>query len=402
MENMELSTEGVPTAIEAGADASNPKIMAFEFHGNAREYFRIWIVNLALSIFTLGIYSAWAKVRTQRYFHGNTRLDGSSFQYLANPVAILKGRVIAVAVFLVYWVCMNFYPPAMLVVGVLMGVAFPWVLVRALDFRARNTAYRNITFHYDGTYWQLMRAYVVFPFVMFSMMTAALYLNGLGFSGNFSAANAVESGGMTNQEAMAKGILLTFAVAALLFPYFFYLQNRYVLGERRFGKSRFRFDARPKAFYSTLFILALLTAVIFGVAIALAGLLTLGFKDFPVVVSFATLVPLYLGYIVIGALYKVFVRNLVVNAVEIGLSHMASSLRVGAVIRLYMTNIVAIVLSLGLLIPWAKIRMQRYQIENTKLKLMGSNEAFRGLKGKKTAAAAGEEVAGIFDVDVSI
>src|SRR5579862_7615912 len=71
----------------------------FEFTGDAHEYFRIWIVNLALSIVTLGIYSAWAKVRTNRYFYANTWVAGAPFQYLAQPLPILKGRIIAVTVF---------------------------------------------------------------------------------------------------------------------------------------------------------------------------------------------------------------------------------------------------------------------------------------------------------------
>jgi uncharacterized membrane protein YjgN (DUF898 family) len=41
--------------------------MPFEFRGTGGEYFRIWIVNLLLTILTLGIYSAWAKVRQLRY-----------------------------------------------------------------------------------------------------------------------------------------------------------------------------------------------------------------------------------------------------------------------------------------------------------------------------------------------
>ncbi len=73
-----------------------------QFTGNAGEYFRIWIVNLCLSVLTLGIYSAWAKVRRKRYFYGSTLLDGSAFEYLGNPVAILKGRVIVVVAFAAY------------------------------------------------------------------------------------------------------------------------------------------------------------------------------------------------------------------------------------------------------------------------------------------------------------
>lgn len=46
-----------------------------QFRGTAKEYFKIWIVNVLLSIVTFGIYSAWAAVRTRRYFYGNTVLS---------------------------------------------------------------------------------------------------------------------------------------------------------------------------------------------------------------------------------------------------------------------------------------------------------------------------------------
>nr|HPQ96582.1 DUF898 family protein [Thiolinea sp.] len=84
----------------------------FEFTGSGSEYFRIWITNILLTLLTLGIYSAWAKVRTRRYFYGNTLLDGSSFEYHARPLAILKGRVIAVALLLLYVGLSRFFPLA--------------------------------------------------------------------------------------------------------------------------------------------------------------------------------------------------------------------------------------------------------------------------------------------------
>jgi hypothetical protein len=43
-----------------------------EFTGSGSEYFRIWIVNLLLTLVTFGIYYPWAKVRRLRYFYGNT------------------------------------------------------------------------------------------------------------------------------------------------------------------------------------------------------------------------------------------------------------------------------------------------------------------------------------------
>ena len=71
-------------------DGSLSREEAFTFTGSGSEYFRIWIVNLILSVVTLGIYSAWAKVRRLEYFYRNTRVAGASFDYHGRPLAILK------------------------------------------------------------------------------------------------------------------------------------------------------------------------------------------------------------------------------------------------------------------------------------------------------------------------
>ena len=53
-------------------DSYTASVEPFSFTGTSAEYFRIWIVNVALTILTLGVYSAWAKVRTEQYFYGHT------------------------------------------------------------------------------------------------------------------------------------------------------------------------------------------------------------------------------------------------------------------------------------------------------------------------------------------
>jgi uncharacterized membrane protein YjgN (DUF898 family) len=75
---------------------------ALRFEGSADEYLKIWIVNLALSIVTLGVFSAWAKVRSKRYFYGNTFIGTHAFDYHAQPLRILVGRAIAAALLLAY------------------------------------------------------------------------------------------------------------------------------------------------------------------------------------------------------------------------------------------------------------------------------------------------------------
>ena len=107
----------------------------FVFTGTASEYFKIWIVNITLTLLTLGIYSAWAKVRTKRYFYGNTSLQGASFEYLADPLKILRGRLIAAAVIGLYYVTTLYFPPAEFAFIAAFLIALPWLVVKAMNLR---------------------------------------------------------------------------------------------------------------------------------------------------------------------------------------------------------------------------------------------------------------------------
>src|ERR1700704_3389344 len=124
---------GPTDALNAGERLVHP-----EFTGTAAEYFRIWIVNLFFTLATLGVYSAWAKVRKKRYFYGSTKLDGDSFDYFASPKAILKGRILAFAVFVTYALLGELYPKSNYVFWAIAFAALPWLVLRALSFNARN------------------------------------------------------------------------------------------------------------------------------------------------------------------------------------------------------------------------------------------------------------------------
>ena len=126
-------------------------IVPIEFNGSAGEYFKIWIVNVLLTILTLGIYSAWAKVRNKRYFYGNTQLQGSSFEYTAQPLTILKGRMIAAGIIVVYVTAITFYPSTEPLFWLAFLIALPWLVVSSLRFNARNSAYRNVRFDFAAS-----------------------------------------------------------------------------------------------------------------------------------------------------------------------------------------------------------------------------------------------------------
>ena len=112
----------------------NPKFPAgsvpVQFNGKASEWFGIWIVNLLLSIITLGIYSAWAKVRTKKYFANNTVISDRNFDYHATGKQILIGRLIVVAGFILLQVMLVALPPLGILMMLALVVAIPWLLVR--------------------------------------------------------------------------------------------------------------------------------------------------------------------------------------------------------------------------------------------------------------------------------
>src|SRR5271165_1003384 len=86
------------------------------FSGRGAEYFGIWIVNLLLTIITLGIYSAWAKVRRLKYFYRHTELAGSSFDFHGSPTKILLGRVVAIAMLIAYQLSVRLHSVLTLVI----------------------------------------------------------------------------------------------------------------------------------------------------------------------------------------------------------------------------------------------------------------------------------------------
>lgn len=146
-------------AREATASAA-PRTLALSFTGDGREYFRIWVVNLFLTLATFGIYSAWAKVRRLQYFDRNTILAGASFDFHGNPKAVLVGRMLSVLLLVAYHYAFGFSTTFGLVTIAGLLLAFPYLMRGALRFRLGNTSYRGLRLGFDGTVGQAYLAWL--------------------------------------------------------------------------------------------------------------------------------------------------------------------------------------------------------------------------------------------------
>ena len=144
------------------------------FTGTGAEYFGIWIVNLLLTIVTLGIYSAWAKVRRLQYFYRHTELAGSSFDFHGSPIRILIGRVIALAMLIAYNYSVRLHSPLTIVILVALAVVMPWLLRNSFRFRLYNTSWRGTRFHFRGSVGGAYRVFLLNGFL--TLIT--LYVHG--------------------------------------------------------------------------------------------------------------------------------------------------------------------------------------------------------------------------------
>lgn len=338
--------EGVPG--EAPAVVSHVP----EFTGRAGEYFGIWFVNLLLSIVTLGIYSAWAKVRTERYFYANTRLAGASFEYLANPIAILKGRLIAYAVVIALALSARFSPTLYLLLFFLVAILVPALIVWSLRFRARNSAWRGLSFRFDES---AGAAYG--PFMLWGWLT------GLSMS--------------------------------LLYPVMKKRQHAFVVEGHRYGTKRFAYAGDTGAYYVPYAIAAvawivLFAALIFTIA-SFAGdapaVRATGQQSNVLVVAMAVF---YLAFFALMAFLRTRYTNLLWNSTSIGPHRFRSTLRARDVIWLYASNIVVIVFTLGLAVPWAMVRLARYRAAHFVLDAEGSLEEFVAASENQYGAGSAE------------
>jgi uncharacterized membrane protein YjgN (DUF898 family) len=354
--------------VNSATTESDPqeKHIPIVFSGKGGEYFGIWIVNLLLTIITLGIYSAWAKVRRLHYFYRNTALDGSSFDYHGRPTAILKGRVIAFAMLLIYNLAGGFDPMLGLAVGAVFACVLPWLLLRSLQFKLHNSSHRGLRFRFSG---KLGESYVVFLLLpLVSVFT--LYL---------------------------------------LAPVWHQQLKRFQHNNSWFGQTSFSFDAPIRAFYKIYLAAA---AFVFGGA-ALGGMLAAVFgrglvqaagRTGPEAVAVIVLL-IFAGFFLLGLFIRPYLesrlQNLVWNNTRLGPHRFSSNVTARKLFFIMITNLVGIVLTLGLFRPFAVVRTLKYRLESVSMLATGDLDSFAASQ-EQPVGAVGEEAAEMFDIDIAL
>ena len=296
-------------------------------------------------------------MRRNRYFYSSTHLVGSSFEYHGNAVAILKGRIAAVVLIAGYNIALRVSPIVGLLMFVLLAAILPWLVWKSLQFKLYNTSYRGIRFGFDGSAKQAYKYFLWLPIL-----------------------NAFTGGLMT--------------------PFLHQRLKRFQHTESRFGSAHFSFDASVGSFYKTyLLFFAILVA-------GLVALIVVGFGS--VFASFAAnandpskvgsillaIGAIYLWMFTVLPLFLTMIQNLIWNHTRLQQHQFASQLTWGRTTFIMLTNLLGIVITLGLFTPFAHVRWLKYRLEATALLAHGSLDEF--------VAATGEGVVDLLDFDLSM
>ncbi|MBM3782607.1 MAG: DUF898 domain-containing protein [Acidobacteria bacterium] len=91
--------------------------------------------------------------------------------------------------------------------------------------------------------------------------------------------------------------------------------------------------------------------------------------------------------------------NALLSGIMIGPHRLVSSLRTLPLLTIGVTNLLLMVLTLGLFYPWARVRALRYQLDHLHVHAQGDLAAFTAAAGPATGPF-GEAVGDVFDLDL--
>ncbi|UTW00461.1 DUF898 domain-containing protein [Marinomonas rhizomae] len=373
-----------------------------KFNGSGSEYFKIWIVNILLTIITLGLYRPWAKVRTLRYFYGNTELDNANFEYHATGKQLFFSFIIAIALFILYTIISQANAILGIILPVVLLAALPWIILRSIKFNLSMSSYRNVRFGFNGKLSGSYIALLAYPIGMLLVIIGAVSLAG---SISFWLAAILTVAAYPTYLAITSKVI-----------------NNYILNGINFGQGKVNSKLEFKPFLIIFFkaagiflLLALAAAIIFsGIAYIsissnqvnslIQNISELGQGARPSSFIVYSLVIFYLMLLSISmyalAYVKAHQRVYLLNETILDNSiTFESTLTTNKYFGVMSTNLLLLICTLGLAYPWAAIRLYRYSIESVSVQANQGFDQFISTQSDNKGPL-GEELGDAFNADI--
>lgn len=204
------------------------------FHGSGGSLFGIHIVNLFLTIITLGTYYFWGKVRVRKYLWSQTECEGDRFAYHGTGTELLIGFLKAVVIFGLPLFLLGLVqgllartPVVRIALALLLYAAIllliPYATVGARRYRLSRTSWREIRFSFRGR---------VLPFI----------------------------------KLFVKGSLLGSITLGLYYPFFDTERYGFLVSHSYFGNRKFDFDGEGRHLFGGFLLAILLLLPTLGLA----------------------------------------------------------------------------------------------------------------------------------------
>lgn len=372
----------------------HPGIDAYplEFSGTGGEFFRVWIVNVLLTVVTFGLYTPFARRRTAQYFYGHTMVADSPLEFAAQQRKMVVGFLLFAALYIAFKVAAETGQDTTVSLMLLAGAAFaPYFWGNAMRFRLNASRWRGVRLQFTATW----------PEVYFASWP--LFVAALAWAIAAAFIDAHVSPDMTPAQFKAAvgpvlaavGVALLVTVACLMRLEFNY--KSLLVAKARIGGQAGRWKpvfgdfvriwlATVGVFLgSVLLVVVLLMAVTGGMTALMpggpggprrSGLLMLLLS---IVLFAAAVFLLFLASGPARAYREARVFRLVWN--NIGVSHIArfkSDLRVGRYVLLRVKNIFLTLLTLGFYRPFAMVSEYRMKLDSVTLHVKGGLDQLAG------------------------
>ena len=184
-----------------------------------------------------------------------------------------------------------------------------------------------------------------------------------------------------------------------------YIDSRKIIHtDSKFGDANFKLTATLKNYFGmyakgyglSILMFGALGLIIAGVVSFISSQETPEAMGILIPVIFVFVLPVYLWMF---AYFQTKRTNLVFGNLVIQEHKVQAELKVGAMMLLYLTNTLAIMFTLGLMMPWAKIRTARYKASVMSVIVAGNLGQFVSTQAEHQSAL-GEEIGEMFDMDL--
>ena len=362
-----------------------------EFSGSGGEFFRVWIVNVLMSVVTIGFYTPFARRRTAQYFYSHTMVAGSPLEFTAQQRKMVIGFVLLVLIYAAWRVAADTGQDTVVSIMMLAAAALaPYFWASAMRFRLNATRWRGVRLQFTAGWGEVYRASLP------AFLLALVWIGAVAQIESLVESKAAGSGVIAAAVGVAAGLVSIVCAMRLEYNYKSLMVARGRIGGQP-GRWKPQFGDFVRIWLATLGVflaVVLLVGAAIGAAVGGSFALLKGMKGggmaavlMMVAVFVAVTFLLFLASAPARAYREARMFQLVWN--NIGVSKVARfkcRLRPWRYVGLRVKNVFLVLLTLGFYRPFARVSEYRMKSESVTLHVKGGLDQLAGQLAREELA----------------